>query len=315
MKLKKSASDLSSNQNKKYKITAKHLMSEINQEVINFFPGNYNNERSVDGFTELTENLVIRLFEKTLNYLKPIDQLLYNKKIYINIDLTGFECTIVKFIPNISKSRINEFTFIVGPRLISNLLRDNESGEMSKQILKELLIMLDNVQINKYLKFRRNNNVKDIFKNYFYVLRSKGICNLIDLYNKDKLTICINKFDMAFKNEMKRLHEVEWETERNIKKLHYKIFDLSFINNFSPLLFINVLISSNKVRKNLKIKLICNKIKNGNKINKIEILNILPFALNLDLEEYYTIMLKNNELLSHLQKRIDLKFIYRKANL
>ena len=186
---------------------------------------------------------------------------------------------------------------------------------MSKQILKELLIMLDNVQINKYLKFRRNNNVKDIFKNYFYVLRSKGICNLIDLYNKDKLTICINKFDMAFKNEMKRLHEVEWETERNIKKLHYKIFDLSFINNFSPLLFINVLISSNKVRKNLKIKLICNKIKNGNKINKIEILNILPFALNLDLEEYYTIMLKNNELLSHLQKRIDLKFIYRKANL
>ena len=315
MKLKKSASDLSSNQNKKYKITAKHLMSEINQEVINFFPGNYNNERSVDGFTELTENLVIRLFQKTLNYLKPIDQLLYNKKIYINIDLTGFECTIVKFIPNISKSRINEFTFIVGPRLISNLLRDNESGEMSKQILKELLIMLDNVQINKYLKFRRNNNVKDIFKNYFYVLRSKGICNLIDLYNKDKLTICINKFDMAFKNEMKRLHEVEWETERNIKKLHYKIFDLSFINNFSPLLFINVLISSNKVRKNLKIKLICNKIKNGNKINKIEILNILPFALNLDLEEYYTIMLKNNELLSHLQKRIDLKFIYRKANL
>ena len=315
MKLKKSASDLSSNQNKKYKITAKHLMSEINQEVINFFPGNYNNERSVDGFTELTENLVIRLFQKTLNYLKPIDQLLYNKKIYINIDLTGFECTIVKFIPNISKSRINECTFIVGPRLISNLLRDNESGEMSKQILKELLIMLDNVQINKYLKFRRNNNVKDIFKNYFYVLRSKGICNLIDLYNKDKLTICINKFDMAFKNEMKRLHEVEWETERNIKKLHYKIFDLSFINNFSPLLFINVLISSNKVRKNLKIKLICNKIKNGNKINKIEILNILPFALNLDLEEYYTIMLKNNELLSHLQKRIDLKFIYRKANL
>jgi len=315
MKLKKSASDLSSNQNKKYKITAKHLMSEIDQEVINFFPGNYNNERSVDGFTELTENLVIRLFEKTLNYLKPIDQLLYNKKININIDLTGFECTIVIFIPNISKSRINEFTFIVGPRLISNLLRDNESGEMSKQILKELLIMLDNVQINKYLKFRRNNNVKDIFKNYFYVLRSKGICNLIDLYNKDKLTICINKFDMAFKNEMKRLHEVEWETERNIKKLHYKIFDLSFINNFSPLLFINVLISSNKVRKNLKIKLICNKIKNGNKINKIEILNILPFALNLDLEEYYTIMLKNNELLSHLQKRIDLKFIYRKANL
>ena len=69
------------------------------------------------------------------------------------------------------------------------------------------------------------------------------------------------------------------------------------------------------MRKNLKIKLICNKIKNGNKINKIEILNILPFALNLDLEEYYTIMLKNNELLSHLQKRIDLKFIYRKANL
>ena len=86
--------------------------------------------------------------------------------------------------------------------------------------------MLDNVQINKYLKFRRNNNVKNIFKNYFYVLRSKGICNLIDLYNKDKLTICINKFDMAFKNEMKNANaSVDPLVNLSISVMQHRLMD------------------------------------------------------------------------------------------
>ena len=281
-------------------------MPEIDQELINFFPGNYNGERDVSEFTKLTNTLVIRLFENTLKYIKPINHLLKNKIIVINIDLTGFECSVVKYTAMKYKLSNNEYTFIVGPKLIRNLLAYNKNKEILEETMKEVFLMFDNLKIKKQFSDISSKNINDIFRNYIYMLRSNGISNLMSLAKKKNLKNNFNQLNQNIYKEIIRLHRIEWETEKDLEYLNFKILDDDLFINNSSLLLLQVLLCDKEVKNNRDMKIIYKKIESGLKIKQNEILLILQYAIKLDKRTFYNKLMRINKYFAHLQSRIDL---------
>ena len=288
------------------------MNEDFGQEVINSYFGNFDEDNDGENFYEVVYEVVEKEFLKGAKKFMPLLKNFNFSYIAIGVDIIGFNCAYACYFPSLSDNKKHNYAFGIGPELLSEYLRKRNdtkythNDKMINMWEHEIIHLLDSNNLKKYRFHLNSYDRKEMFMHYIYKMRSEGIANLYDLGKQNLVYNNTSDGLIAFQKEIDRLQSLNWEDISNSKNLTNLILKGFSFYNIGPWLILNHLSNSISLIIKEKSRKWNQKINDGIILTDKEIMEMVEFATNINLNQFGRRLIKSMSQLEHLAKRIEL---------